>query len=252
MAAAVQAELPGARYALICEQCRTPAPSRAALTRTTSARRPLWRRGLFFLPPPGSSHDRSDDEPDEPLRRAGHPGALAAGVGRAGARSGPASAAPSSAPSTCWTCSRTPRATCTWATPRPTRWATSSRATGCSAATTSCTRSAGTPSGCRRRTPRSSAASTRASGPTRTSPRRRRRCAATPCSLRLGPRAPHLRPGVLPLEPVAVPAVARAGPGLPQGLAGQLVPEGPDRAGQRAGRRRAVRALRHRRSPRRS
>ena len=35
------------------------------------------------------------------------------------------------------------------------------------------------------------------------------------------------------------------GPGLPQAEPGQLVPEGPDRAGQRAGRRRPVRALRH-------
>ena len=55
----------------------------------------------------------------------------------------------------------------------------------------------------------------------------------------------HLRPGVLPLEPVAVPAAVRAGPGVPQAVAGQLVPQGPDRAGERAGRRRAVRALRH-------
>ena len=68
--------------------------------------------------------------------------------------------------STCSTCSRTPRATCTWVTPRRTRSATSSRATGCSAATTSCTRSAGTPSVCPPRTPPSSAAPTRASGRT--------------------------------------------------------------------------------------
>ena len=52
-------------------------------------------------------------------------------------------------------------------------------------------------------------------------------------------RLQHLRPGVLPLDPVAVPEVPRAGPGLPQVLAGQLVPQRPDRAGQRAGRRRA-------------
>ena len=42
-------------------------------------------------------------------------------------------------------------------------------------------------------------------------------------------------PGVLPLDPVAVQALLRARPGLPQGFAGQLVPEGPDRAGQRTG-----------------
>ena len=35
--------------------------------------------------------------------------------------------------------------------------------------------------------------------------------------LRLGPGAQHLRPGVLPLDPVAVPAALRARTGLPQG-----------------------------------
>ncbi len=70
--------------------------------------------------------------------------------------------------------------------------------------------------------------------------------------LRLGPRAADVRPGVLQLEPVAVPALLRAGPGLPQAEPGQLVPERPDGAGQRAGRRRPLRALRHARSRRRS
>ena len=64
--------------------------------------------------------------------------------------------------------------------------------------------------------------------------------------LRLVPAAAHLRPGVLPLDPVAVPEVPRAGAGLPQEQPGQLVPQRPDRAGQRAGRRRQVRALRRR------
>ena len=63
------------------------------------------------------------------------------------------------------------------------------------------------------------------------------------------PAAAHLRPGVLPLDPVAVPAVLRARAGLPQGRLRQLVPEGPDGAGQRAGHRRAVRAVRHRGRP---
>ena len=61
---------------------------------------------------------------------------------------------------------------------------------------------------------------------------------AVRAELRLVPAAAHLRPGVLPLDPVAVPAVPRARPGLPQGELGQLVPQGPDRAGQRAGGRR--------------
>ena len=90
--------------------------------------------------------------------------------------------------STCSTCSRTRRATCTWATPRRTRSATSSRATGASRASTCCTRSAGTPSACPPRTPPSSAASTRASGPTPTSRSRSAACKRYGASLRLGPR----------------------------------------------------------------
>ena len=71
------------------------------------------------------------------------------------------------------------------------------------------------------------------------------RCGATRCPS-TGRVAAHERPRVLPVEPVAVPAAVREGPGLPQGQLGQLVPDGPDRAGQRAGRRRHVRALRRR------
>ena len=56
----------------------------------------------------------------------------------------------------------------------------------------------------------------------------------------------HQRPGVLPLDPVAVPEVLRARPGLPEEEPGQLVPARPDRAGQRAGDRRPLRALRRR------
>ena len=149
---------------------------------------------------------------------------------------------------TCWTCSPIRPVTCTWATPRRTRSATSSRATGSSAATTCCTRSAGTPSACPRRTPRSGTTRTRPTGPTRTSRPRRRRSAGTR-SPSTGPAPADLRPGVLPLEPVAVPALLRARPGLPQGRLRQLVPEGPDRAGQRAGHRRPVRALRRRGHP---
>src|SRR6266496_2561938 len=56
----------------------------------------------------------------------------------------------------------------------------------------------------------------------------------------------HLRPRLLPLDAVAVPADARARPGVPQGLAGELVSQRPDRAGQRAGHQRPLRALRRR------
>ena len=44
--------------------------------------------------------------------------------------------------------------------------------------------------------------------------------------VRLEPAAADVRPRVLPVDAVAVPAVLRARPGLPQAGAGQLVPEG--------------------------
>ena len=55
---------------------------------------------------------------------------------------------------------------------------------------------------------------------------------------------PHAR--VLPLDPVDLPAAVRARPRLPDRGAGPVVPEGRHRARQRAGRRRPLRALRHR------
>ena len=58
----------------------------------------------------------------------------------------------------------------------------------------------------------------------------------------------HVPAGLLPVEPVAVPADVRARPGVPQALDRQLVLVVPDRARQRAGRRRRLLALRTRRS----
>ena len=81
--------------------------------------------------------------------------------------------------STCSTCSRTPPATCIWATPRRTRWVTSSLGTGCNEASTSCTPSAGTPSDYPPRTRLSGAVRIRCGGPTTTSRNRRPPCAAT-------------------------------------------------------------------------
>ena len=52
---------------------------------------------------------------------------------------------------------------------------------------------------------------------------------------RLAARALDARSRLLPLDAVAVPALPRAGPRLPQGGAGQVVPERPDRARERAG-----------------
>ena len=61
---------------------------------------------------------------------------------------------------------------------------------------------------------------------------------------RLGARDLDARSRVLPLDPMAVPALLRARARLPQGGAGQLVPERPDGARERAGDRRPLRALR--------
>ena len=62
---------------------------------------------------------------------------------------------------------------------------------------------------------------------------------------RLVARVRHARAALLPLDAVDLPAPVRARPRLPQGGGGQLVPEGRDRARQRAGDRRPLRALRH-------
>ena len=53
------------------------------------------------------------------------------------------------------------------------------------------------------------------------------------------------RAELLPLDAVDLPQALRARAGLPLAGGGQLVPEGPDRARQRAGHRRPLRALRH-------
>ncbi len=67
---------------------------------------------------------------------------------------------------------------------------------------------------------------------------------------RLGVRlgSPHLdaRSRLLPLAAVAVPALPRARPRVPEGGAGEVVPERPDRARERAGEGGTLRALRRR------
>ena len=61
---------------------------------------------------------------------------------------------------------------------------------------------------------------------------------------RLGPRGLVARPALLPLDAVAVPEVLRGRARVPEGSAGQLVPERPDGDRQRVHRRRPLRALR--------
>ena len=61
---------------------------------------------------------------------------------------------------------------------------------------------------------------------------------------RLGPRDRGARAGLLPLDAMALPEVLRGRACLPEGGARQLVPERPDRARERAGDRRTLRAVR--------
>ncbi len=63
---------------------------------------------------------------------------------------------------------------------------------------------------------------------------------------RLGPRDLRARARVLPLDAVAVPEVLRGGARLPEGGAGQLVPQRPDGGRERVRHRRQVRAVRRR------
>src|SRR4029453_18143064 len=63
--------------------------------------------------------------------------------------------------------------------------------------------------------------------------------------VRLDAGGAPVRPRVLPLDPVAVPAVLRAGPLLPEERARELVSQGPDGAGERAGDPGLLRALRY-------
>ena len=62
---------------------------------------------------------------------------------------------------------------------------------------------------------------------------------------RLDARARDQRPVLLPLDAVDLPEAAGARARLPQGGGGEVVPQGRDGARQRAGDRRALRALRH-------
>ena len=63
--------------------------------------------------------------------------------------------------------------------------------------------------------------------------------------LRLDPPVADQRPRLLRVDAVALRPAVREGPGVPQGVAGQLVPQGSDGARERAGDPGTLRALRH-------
>ena len=111
-----------------------------------------------------------------------------------------------------------------------------------------CTRWATTPSGCRPRTTRSRPASIRASRPTSRSPPSGARSSRWGISIDWSRELATPRARVLPLDAVDLPEALRARARVPQGGGGQLVPERPDGARQRAGDRRPLRAVRRTRS----
>ena len=112
--------------------------------------------------------------------------------------SGPATSSPASPSSTSSTCSRTPAAPgCTSATPRATPPPTSSAATSGCAASTSCTRWAGTPSACPPSSTRSRPARTPGSPPRRTSTTSAARSSRS-ASPTTGTASRHHRPRLLP------------------------------------------------------
>ena len=160
----------------------------------------------------------------------------------------PAGTTPSRARATCSRCCPTPRASRTWATSRTTRWATCWRTTGAATACRCCTRWATTPSACRPRTTRSRRASTRPSRPTKSIDEFRRQFRSWGISIDWTREFGTHEPAYYRWTQWIFLRLLRARPRLPQGGAGQVVPQGSDRARQRAGDRRPLRALRQRAS----
>ena len=111
------------------------------------------------------------------------------------------------------------------------------------AASTCCTRWAGTPSACRPRTPPWSAASTRRPGPTRTSPTMRDQLKPLGLSLDWTREFATCDPDYYRQQQAMFLDFLEARPGLSQGEPRQLGPGRPHRAGQRAGGRRPRLAL---------
>ncbi len=178
------------------------------LIETIPTRRCPRTRGGLFLSDPGASPvgERPSCRRIIPSAssRSGKP------TGRGTRPSAPPTSSPASPSSTSSTCSRTPAAPgCTSATPRATRPPTSSAATSGCAASTSCTRWAGTPS-----------ASPPSSTPIQTGTHPRDHDAeehrqlpppdqVARLLLRLGPRDRHDRSRLLQVDPVDLPPTLR-------------------------------------------
>ena len=122
------------------------------------------------------------------------------------------------------------------ATSRTTRSATRSRTSTAAPAGGCCTRWATTRSGCPPRTTRSRPGQHPRDSTNASIAQFQRQFRDVGHLDRLVARVRHPRAALLPLDAVDLPAALRARPGLPQGGGGQVVPQRPDRAGQRAGR----------------
>ncbi len=150
----------------------------------------------------------------------------------------PCARTPRGRSTTACACSRTRAAACTWATCATTRSATCSRATCACRDSTSSSRWAGTPSACRPRTPRSRTASPPARWTRDNIAHMKGQLKSLGFGIDWSRELATCDAGLLQVEPVAVPADARARHRLQDDRHGQLGSGGPDRARERAGDRR--------------
>ena len=221
-----------------------PASSSAALTHQDPARpTPRVPRGFFMpqqnpeLREPTKAAGERQRRGAATLRRRGHPGQVAAGLGRAGPvprrDDGTAREA-----LRCSTCSPTRPATCTWATPRCSRWhdviARYWFQRGYDVLHPIGWDSFGLPA----ENAAISATSTRRRGPTPTSRPRPSRSGATRSRFDWSRRLHTSDPEYYRWTQWLFLKFCERGLAYRKTSPGQLVPQRPDRAGQRAGRRR--------------